>query len=303
MVNTGIKTSPRNNFIPVLAGRAPEFIIKVDTTNAGDSAADSVVIPVLGTYDVLDWGDGNSDLAVTGTASHTYASSGIYTITLSETFTGFFYNNSSANDKDKLIEIMQWGTAEWANAESAFRGCTQMEHTAEDSPDFSALTSIRTAFNSCTMITNYPPMDTSNVVDFGFAFAANFRLIDFPLIDVSSSTELNTTWQSCLDLVSFPALDVSHIQNFANTWQNCTSLTDFGPDNFNAMTNGTNTLKSVTLPTAKYSDLLVKLEADNPNNSITFHGGNSTYDAAGGVARATLVASPRLWTITDGGPA
>ena len=303
MVNTGIRTSPRTNFIPVLAGSAPEFIIKVDTTNAGDSAADSVVIPVLGTYDVLDWGDGNSDLAVTGTASHTYAVAGIYTITLSDTFTGILYNNASANDKEKIIEIMQWGTAEWSDLVSGFRGCNQMEHTAEDSPNFSAITNMFTTFSNCSKMTNYPAMDTSNVTNFEFAWSANFDLADFPLIDVSSATSLNTTWQSCLDLVSFPAVDVSHILSFGNTWQNCTSLINFGPDNFNSMTNGSNTLKDVTLPTAKYSDLLVKLEADNPNDTITFHGGNSKYDASGGTARTTLVASPRLWTITDGGPA
>ena len=40
------------------------------------------------------------------------------------------------------------------------------------------------------------------------------------------------------------------------------------------------------------------MEANNPNNNVIFHGGNSLLNAGGLTAKATLVA--RGWIITDG---
>jgi hypothetical protein len=55
-----------------------------------------------------------------------------------------------------------------------------------------------------------------------------------------------------------------------------------------------------TINTTDYSRLLVDMEAANPNNSVSFNGGLSKYNTAGGTARAALVA--RSWNIVDGGP-
>jgi hypothetical protein len=54
-----------------------------------------------------------------------------------------------------------------------------------------------------------------------------------------------------------------------------------------------------TINTARYSQLLIDLEEFNPNNNVSFHGGNSQYNAQGQIARNALIA--RGWTITDGG--
>jgi len=68
-----------------------------------------------------------------------------------------------------------------------------------------------------------------------------------------------------------------------------------------SLTNGINMFNLNTIATADYSQLLVDLESGNPNNSVTFHGGSSLYNATGKVARDILTGGVRLWTITDGG--
>ena len=64
-----------------------EFIMLVKTDNPGTSASNQFTIPVYtlfvtNNYDV-DWGDGNTDLGVTTSITHTYASAGTYTVKIS----------------------------------------------------------------------------------------------------------------------------------------------------------------------------------------------------------------------------
>jgi hypothetical protein len=65
------------------------------------------------------------------------------------------------------------------------------------------------------------------------------------------------------------------------------------------LNNGGSMFLGNTINTTRYSQLLIDLEANNPNNNVAFDGGNSQYNAAGQTARNALIA--RGWTITDGG--
>jgi len=67
------------------------------------------------------------------------------------------------------------------------------------------------------------------------------------------------------------------------------------------MSNGTFMFLGVTLSTAPYDAILANSFANNVNNSVTFHGGNSKYAESGKAVRDVLTAAPRSWTITDGG--
>lgn len=55
------------------------------------------------------------------------------------------------------------------------------------------------------------------------------------------------------------------------------------------------------LPVSQYSNILVDIEANNPNNGVTIDFGNSKYNATGQIARDLLTSAPRDWVITDGG--
>ena len=92
-----------------------------------------------------------------------------------------------------------------------------------------------------------------------------------------------------------------------SAWQNCYSLSasEFPTLNMSKMTNGTSCFEGVKLTTSSYSALLTSLSATNVNNSVTFHGGNSTFNTPGSAAGAFLTRSTgvggRGWIITDGG--
>jgi len=65
------------------------------------------------------------------------------------------------------------------------------------------------------------------------------------------------------------------------------------------LSNGFAMFLGSTINTERYSQILIDLEANNTNDDVAFHGGNSKYNAQGEIARNALVA--RGWTITDGG--
>lgn len=65
------------------------------------------------------------------------------------------------------------------------------------------------------------------------------------------------------------------------------------------LTSGSQMFLGVTLNTVRYSQLLISMEANNINNDVPFHGGNSKYNAAGETAKTALQA--RGWIFTDGG--
>ncbi len=133
-----------------------------------------------------------------------------------------------------------------------------------------------------------------------------FRQTSSALVIVSVGSSIGATNVSnfCYDsgITSFPLTDVSAVATWTNAFFNCTGLTDFPNLVMSGLTGGTSIFQGCTLDTDAYSDLLVSLEANNSNNGYNFHGGNSTYNTAGGVARAALVADHSV-AFTDGGAA
>lgn len=181
----------------------PEFIMLVKTDNAGTSASDQFTIPTSGTgynYDV-DWGDGNTDIGLTSGTTHTYASAGTYTIKISGDFPAIYFNN--LGDKLKLLEIQNWGTIAWnvpartyGSFRESFEGCTNLEITATDSPDLSAVTTMYYMLRFASSMVGNASMNnwnTSNVSDFTGCFSQSTNF-NSPIgnWDMSSATTLNS---------------------------------------------------------------------------------------------------------------
>ena len=159
--NTGFKTAGGGS-------PATEFIISVKTDNPGISASDSFIIPTsVGTYNYdVDWGDGNFSANVTSSVQHTYASAGTYTIKISGIYPRIAFNNSG--DKDKVLEIQNWGNIAWSSFYQAFRGCSNLELTATDVPDLSLVTSLNAMFRDCIKMVGNTSMnnwDVSTITD------------------------------------------------------------------------------------------------------------------------------------------
>jgi len=179
-------------------------------------------------------------------------------------------------------------------------GCTSMESFPDDI-DLSSGESFTSTWRS-TALTSFPALDLSSGTSFnltwytsasmtsfgncdlssGESFGSTWRatgLTSFPALDLSAGTVFASAWQDT-DLTSFPSgIDLSAGENFTSTWQGCTALGGYAFPllNLRSMTNGTSCFSGWAMATASWDAYLIDLEANNPNNSVTFSGGNSTY--------------------------
>ena len=302
-----------------IVGGDTRFIIRIDTTQAG-SAADTFVLPWIGTYDV-DWGDGNVDLAVTGTQTHVYASSGIYDVKVTAATGQISFAN--LGDKSKLIDIRNWGNVGWTTMDSAFWGCNNLTNvTASDAPDLSSVTNMNSAFRNCSSLTtlDVSAWDTSNITTMlaAFYFCTSLTTLDVSGWDTSSITIMQTVFAHCSSLTTLgvSGWDTGSVANMSNTFRNCSSLTNLDVSlwDIDQVTSFTSFAQSVTIPTATYDDILNNWESQLqtsfpdgvgylPNISINFGGSQNSYLSS--AAKRKLTTDKALggfgWSITDSG--
>ena len=157
------------------------FVTTWKTDNSGSSADNQITIFTddSETYNYnIDWGDGTSDLNVTGNITHTYTTPGTYTIGILGTFPRFRAVGSFFGDAEKLISIDQWGTNTWSSFEEAFVECENMELLATDIPDLSNVTTLFRMFDNCQSLTANATINNwnvSNVQNMQLMFASAFN--------------------------------------------------------------------------------------------------------------------------------
>ena len=150
-----------------------------DTEQSGVSTSNQVTIPTNSTYTynyTVDWGDGLSDTNVAGDITHTYVIAGKYTISISGDFPSIYFNNSG--DKNKIIEILAWGSMPWETMENAFYGCANLNFDAIDSPDLSRVTTLKNMFRNANVFNGIlNNWDISTITDISgiFAYAEIFN--------------------------------------------------------------------------------------------------------------------------------
>ena len=184
-------------------------------------------------YDV-DWGDGQTDTNVSATGtfvqSHTYASSGSYTVKVtlnSGVFRPRFdYTTGSSNTEVVSLGATPTGWSFGTDLSQAFYTLSSLSSVSA-SMDTSAVTNYFFAWYGCANLASFPLLDTSGGTSFVGTWQGCTSLTSFPLITASSGTDFTATWQNCTGLTSFPLIDVSSGTNFSTTWRSCTSLTSF----------------------------------------------------------------------------
>lgn len=179
------------------------FITRWDTTQTGYTASDSIILPLVGTFDVnVDWGDGSAIQRITNTDGeagliHQYSVSGIYTVTISGTYSRIV---SFGTNKDplKLIEIIEWGSNKWSSMQQAFQNCKNLKITATSVPDLSNVTSFYQMFKDATSFEgDLSQWVTSSVTNMGYAFeGAQLFNGDISNWDVSNVSSMPGTFRS-----------------------------------------------------------------------------------------------------------
>lgn len=127
----------------------------------------------------IDWGDGSpvtrlTSSMTTNDRTHTYATPGIYDVTITGKVDGFGFGGS-ARDEHKLLDIMEWGDTKLADGGFQFRSAVNMAITATDAPDLSGVSSFANAFASPgatarTQTMNIGHWDVSSITDMRRAF-------------------------------------------------------------------------------------------------------------------------------------
>ena len=155
-------------------------------------------------------------------------------------------------------------------------------------------------WSGCKSLISFPLINTSNVVEFRSTWNGCTSLTSFPLIDTFKAIRMGSTWEGCSNLISFPQINTSNNTIFDDTWRHCGTITEFPILNMNKMERGISCFENTTIPTSTYSAILTSLCAFNPNNNVTFHGGNSKYFSTAQNARDYLT-STKMWVLSDGG--
>lgn len=213
----------------------PEFIMEIDTTEAG-SASDTFVLPTTGSgYNAtVEWGDGNEEVisGTPGNVTHVYDSPGTYTITIVENAAGGFPRIYFANggDKAKLSKIEQWGEIKWTSMDTAFRGCTNVVCEALDAPDLSGATSCYRMFQTCNSLTTIAvTWDVSTITNMGNMFKAcsSLESLDVSGWDTSNVTTMAEMFSGCVDLLTLDldtSWDTSSLELAGLLFGGCASL-------------------------------------------------------------------------------
>jgi len=160
------------------------------STGSSNSTSISLPLDVDGTYSFLvDWGDGNVTYIESWDSvnkTHDYLVEGTFDIVVSGTINGFRFNNGL--DKEKIINIAQWGSLNVGNKYSYFYGCSNLNSNATDSLDLTGTTNLYRMFGYSSFNGNVTGWDTSKVTSmnsmFNSASAFNQDLNDWDTSNV-----------------------------------------------------------------------------------------------------------------------
>jgi surface protein len=179
---------------------AQAFVTTWKTDNPGPSDDFTITIPIVSEiyYNFqVSWGDNSSEV-FTGfgselIVSHTYSSVGTYTVSIDGDFPRIYFNQSG--DRQKILEVAEWGEIEWQSFESAFHGCSNLQVTALDAPNLSNVTSLKRMFRNASLLNasiNNWQLNTITDLSEMFLFAISFNqpLNQWDVSNVGNMSEL-----------------------------------------------------------------------------------------------------------------
>ncbi len=191
-----------NNRIDCPGSRTTPFVSKWTTTTSGQT----ITLPLYSGGNYLfnvDWGDGTLETIFSDTTkTHTYTTSGTYTVTIDGTIEGWNFNEDDTS-KDDIVEIISWGVLKLGDLGSHFKGCSKLILTnTTDVPDLSNVTNFSETFKNCknlATINNSVLWDTSTIENMNYMFENCLSFNGFVnKWDVSNVITMEGLFKNCI---------------------------------------------------------------------------------------------------------
>jgi surface protein len=233
-------------FMGIKKGGLP-FVFEINTANTstGSTTDTQFKLPLRssGTYNFsVDWGDSSSNTITTwdqAETTHTYASSGTYTITISGQIEGFSF--ISTGDRLKILDISQWGSLSFLSngttTDGPFRLCANLNISATDRPVF--FTGPQVAFfEGCTsMVFNdsINGWDVSPITNLA-RFFLNCSSFNQPIgdWDISNVDIISIMFQGCSVFnQNLSDWDMSGVTNCHSMFRDATAFNNGGDSGIN----------------------------------------------------------------------
>jgi surface protein len=241
--NTPTQTStntPTPSITPTVTQSPAAAIPFVSSWSADTSYSNTITLPYLsgGTYTgTIDWGDGNISANTFANRTHTYASSGLYSVSVNGQITGFnFFVNS--NERNKIFTIQSWGQIRGLNDDNSqmFRGCTALDLSlVSDTLNMVGITATTSMFQSCSSLSFIPgasTWDMSSVVDMSSMFYLCVLFNESEITSWDTSNVTNMSYMLAAANTASPAVfnqdiggwDVSSVTDMSYMFYNNTSF-------------------------------------------------------------------------------
>ena len=272
----------------------------------------------------ITWGDGNTDTS----NSHTYASSGIYTVEISGSgITTFDYNIGTG--QVYLTECISFGTIGLTNASGMFSTCTNLTAVPATLPTSSIITNMfnmfygATSFNqnisgwNTSSVTNMSGMfqnatsfnqnidgwNTGSVQNISYMFAgATAFNQNIGSWNTSSVTTMSGIFEGATSFnqniggwTTTSVQDMSYMFNGATVFNQ-----NIGGLNVENVVDMTDMLNGTAISTTNYDALLNGWVEQSLQTNVPFGAQGLTYTAEGEFPRFMLT-NDYTWTITDSG--
>ena len=292
-----------NTLIYSSAVPATDFIMSVKTDNTGTSNNNQFTIPtVAGNLYNVTTSDGQILNGNTDDLTITFPSAGTYDINISGDFKQILFNNGG--DKDKLLDVKNWGNIVWTSMSNAFRACVNITtFSATDAPNLSSVTSMSGIFWGASSF-NQPlnSWDVSSVTDMSNLVRSS--LFNQPLNswDVSSVTDMSFMFTSSSFNQPLNSWDVSNVSNMQYIFYGSSFNQSLNSWNVSSVSNMSNFLAQATLSTTNYDNTLIGWAGQIPlsyNGTLNFGSSVYTLGGAAATARASLVSD--VGAVSDGG--
>ena len=217
-------------------GQQPDAFISTWQVAAGET----ITLPyeAAGTYSgTIDWGDSTTSVNSYANRTHTYATAGTKTISITGVTTGFRFANTGS--KLNIRTITNWGTLRLGNSGAYFQGCSNLTlTTVAGTLDLTGTTNLGGLFWACSALTTVNGINSWNtaaVTNMSTMFNSCSNFNQALSFNTAAVTDMNGMFGSFSPTVFNSSLtfNTALVTNMVGMFQSCTNFNQ--PLSFNTV--------------------------------------------------------------------